>query len=120
MYQHIKVAAMKYEKNPWPYRINFEYRCVMKTAFDGVILSIGDVESYEQWNYTLKDGTDVLLALNEEKALLIADQEEYFVTVNILNPYAIDAIHGDQQMDKESLETFAEIFTFDFVPQRTD
>ena len=114
------VAAMKYEKIPWPYRINFEYRCVMKTAFDEVILSIGDVESYEQWNYTLKDGTEVLLALNEEKALLIADQEEYFVTVNILNPYAIDAIHGEQQMDKEALETFADIFIFDFVPQRPD
>lgn len=103
------------ENAPWPYAIDFQYRCVMKTAFDGVSLTVGDIESYDQWNYTLQDGTTALLALNPEKALIIVDKEAYFTTINILDPS-----NGEQQMNRAALETIADTFTFSYTPQAPD
>ena len=58
----------------------------MKTSFDGVALGIGNAKSYDQWNYTVTDGTEVLLALSENKALIIADKDNFFMaTVSIAN-----------------------------------
>jgi len=113
-------TTLNYEGSPWSYPIDYQYRCVMKNAFDGVVLTVGDIESYDEWNYTLEDGTKVLLALSTEKALLIADKKDYFVTINILNPYTIDDINGIQYMGKDALEAFAETFTFDYVPTSPD
>lgn len=90
--------------------VAFQYRCVMKTSFDGVALGIGNVKSYDQWNYTVTDGTEVLLALSEHKALIIADRDRFFITINILM----------QHMTKTELEAAADAFIFTFAPQRPD
>lgn len=93
-----------------PGGVIFEYRCVKKTAFDGVALNIGDTESYDQWNYTTSDGTEVLLALSENKALIIADKDNFFITINIL-------VH---HMTRAGLETAANAFIFNYSPHRPD
>lgn len=93
-----------------PNGVNFEYRCVMKTAFDGVTLNIGNSESYDQWNYTASDGTEVLLALSKNKALIIADKENFFITINILM----------QHMTGVELEAVADAFVFTYTPHRPD
>ncbi len=111
-------TTLNYEGSPWIYPISYQYRCVMKTAFDAVCLSVGDIESFEEWNYTLQDGTEVLLALSAEKALIIVDKEEYFVTINIMETRVGDVLYGELQMDRAGLEAFAETFTFDYVPGR--
>lgn len=108
-------ATLLVENAPRPYTIAFQYRCVMKTAFDGVALTVGDIESYDQWNYTLQDGTTALLALSPEKALIIVDKEAYFTTINILDPSS-----GEQQMNRAALETIADTFTFSYTPQAPD
>ena len=113
-------TTLNYDGSPWIYPTRYQYRCVMKTAFDGVYLPIGDMESFEEWNYTLQDGTEVLLALSTEKALIIVDKSEYFVTINILDVRVGDVLYGEQQMDRAGLEAFAESFTFDYVPNRPD
>ena len=88
----------------------FQYRCVMKTSFDGVALNIGNAESFVQWNYTVTDGTDVLFALSANKALIIADRNGFFITVNILT----------QHMARAELEAAADAFIFTYSPQRPD
>ncbi len=113
-------TTLYYEESPWIYPITYQYRCVMKNAFDEVCLPVDDMESFEEWNYTLQDGTKVLLALSSEKALIIVDKEEFFVTINVLNPRVGDVLYGEQQMDRAGLEAFAETFTFDYVPQKPD
>lgn len=104
---------MKYEGSPWIYPVSYQYRRVMKTAFDGVYLAVGDIDSYEEWSYTLKDGTEALLALGEDKALIVVDKEAYFVTVNILETRAGDILYGEQHLNRAGLEALAETFTFD-------
>ena len=90
--------------------VAFQYRCIMKTSFDGVALGIGNSEAYDQWNYTVTDGTKVLLALSEHKALIIADGDRFFITINILM----------QHMTKNELEAAADAFIFNYSPQRPD
>lgn len=93
-----------------PTCVDFQYRCVMKTSFDGVALGIGNAKSYDQWNYTVTDGTEVLLALSENKALIIADKDNFFITINILT----------QHMTRAGLEATADAFIFNYSPRRPD
>ena len=93
-----------------PTCVDFQYRCVMKTSFDGVALGISNAKSYDQWNYTVTDGTEVLLALSENKALIIADKNNFFITINILT----------QHMTRAGLEATADAFIFNYSPRRPD
>lgn len=106
------------ENSPWPYPISYQYRCVMKSDLDTVFLSVRDAESYDQWAYTTSDGMVLLLAISEDKALLIADLENAFVTMNILNPRVGDILTGEQTITRAAMEAFAETFDFSFTPQR--
>lgn len=97
------------EGDAGPY--SFQYRCSMKNALDYVHLNVGSIEDYQQWNYALPDETVVLLALSKDKALILADQDSYFASVNILNP---------GNMTKEDLEALADSFDFGYHPQKVD
>lgn len=108
-------TTMDYEGSTWIYPISYQYRCVMKTAFDEVTLSVDDVEGFEQWNYRLQDGSEVLLALSAEQAVILVDKEDFFVTINVMNPSVGDVLYGEQQMSREGLEAFAETFSFDYT-----
>lgn len=108
------------EDSPWIYPIDFQYRCVMKNAFDTVSLAVGNVEDYRQWDYTLADGTQALLAISEEKALILVDKADYFVTVNVLNPRVGDLPLGEQRMDPAGLEGFADTFSFAYTPNKAE
>lgn len=109
-------TTLTWEGNPWPYPVDYTYRCVMKSAFDGVCLNVGDLNMYEEWTYSVKDGTEVLLALREEKALIIADLSTHFVTVNILKPNE----GASDTMDSKALEAIADTFRFDYTPHKPD
>ena len=62
----------------------FQLRRCVKGTLDGVLLNITDAEQFEQWEYETACGVHVLLALGPEKALILADLEQSFVTVNVL------------------------------------
>lgn len=109
-------SQLTWEGNPWPHPVNYTYRCVMKTAFDGVALNVGDLSQYDEWTYTVKDGTEVLLTLSQNKALIIADLPTHFVTVNILKP----SDGAPNPMDRKALEAIADTFRFDYMPQKPD
>lgn len=106
------------ENSPWPYPISYQYRCVMKSDLDTAFLNVGDEKNYDQWEYTTGDGIQLLLAISEDKALLIADLENAFVTMNILNPRLGDVLAGEQTITRTAMEDFAEIFDFSYTPQR--
>jgi len=103
----------------WNFMINFDYRSVKKTSFDDVTRNIGDVSKYDQWNYTMKDGTTVLLALREEGALIIVDKEDSFVTIGASGT----VLHGNWiklPMEREFLETLCEAFDFTYETSTVD
>lgn len=91
--------------------ISFQYTCVRKDSFCDYSLNVGDIARYQQWPISL-DGRQVLLALSWEKALILADLDNCFVSVNILS--------GEQQMTQDSLEAFARLFDYSISPRPID
>lgn len=98
------------------YPIDFTYRRVCKTSFDGVYYALDRVEDFDQWEHTAPDGTKVYLALKEDMALLLADTADHFISISSLN----------QDMTKEQWEAFADLFGFTYtsvepeeIPQET-
>lgn len=81
---------------------DYQFRRVVKGTLDEVVLNIGDADSYTDWQYTTAGGEKVLLALDMDKALIFADLESCFVTVNVLGGSA-------SGMMRENLEELADM-----------
>lgn len=106
---------------PWEYTFDYQYRCSMKDTLDYVTILLRDAESYEQWNYTTSDGTELLLALSHNgHALIFADLGDFFVTINSGSALIQDRIQGELHLDKAGLEAIAECFDFSIHPQPID
>ncbi len=75
--------------------IPFSLRCVRKTDFDHVALTVENPGAFRQEVLTLGDGTQVLAAVGGGRCILVADLPGCFVTVN--------ALPGDQPLDPAEL-----------------
>ena len=63
--------------------VNYQLvRCVRGSLTD-IMLNIGDIADYEEWNYTV-DGYTLALTMKDTKSLIVADLESCFVTLNVL------------------------------------
>ena len=75
-----------------------------KGTFSDTYLNIGDANS-QGVEYTTKSGVKVSLALSENKALVIADLPNSYVTINLLS--------GTQKgITDKMLEEFVDLFDF--------
>ena len=97
------------------YLIDYQFTRQMKGTFNESFLAVGNAESYEQIPYTTKDGTDVILALSADKALIIFNTENSFTVVNIMaDEYSKmvgdENVRGEFSMEK--LKSFADTFDF--------
>ena len=101
----------------WPEPLLVEYTCYNQDAFHEVVLSIADFEAYEQWNYTTTDGKEVLLALGPDKALIFAQNGDWFFAVTQIATKAGNVLDGEITMGKEVLETVANAFDFKIQPK---
>lgn len=91
---------------------DYQFSRAMKGTFQGTSLNIEDMEEYREWNYITKNGEPVLLATNgSTKALIIAEREKSFVTVNVLG----DILGGTFGIGEEELEILAEAFDFSVI-----
>ena len=92
---------------------DYQFSRSMKGTFQGKSLNVGDLEEYREWNYTTENGETLLLATNgSTKALIIAEREKSFVTVNVLG----DVLSGTFNIGEEELEKLAEAFDFSVIP----
>ena len=93
--------------------ISLTVRRNVKGYFDEVFLNIVDPEVYNTWNYKTQDGSDVLLALGSQGALILNDSEESFVVVYVLHGIN-DGING------EYLQALAENVDFEGIGKVKD
>ncbi len=92
---------------------DYQFSRAMKGTFRGTSLNVGNMEAYKEWNYTTKNGENVLLATDgRTKALMIAEREKSFVTVNVLG----DISGKTFGIGEEELEKLAEAFDFSVIP----
>lgn len=88
-------------------------RCVRGSLTD-VMLNVGDVGAYREWVYSTGCGIPVTLALGTDKALVIADLPDSFVTINVLAGTETSEydIFSSGPFMAEDLERFADSFDF--------
>ena len=86
-------------------KTGFQFERSVKGTFNEVVLNIGQVEDYTDWQYISSCGEPVLLALGPSKALVFADYEECFITVNVLSG-------SEDGMIKENLQELADRIDF--------
>lgn len=91
---------------PVPYKL---YRTMKKTMTVSE-LNLGDlvVFPYEDWPYG-----QLLLALGNDRALIVADQEDAFVVVEVLGTYYGDIVDGEVHMTHDHIQAIADAFSFD-------
>lgn len=83
----------------------FQFRRSVKGTFNEVMLSIGQVEDFTEWQYMADCEEPVLLALGPDKALILSDSEECFITVNVLRG-------TEEGMTKADLQELADKIDF--------
>ena len=103
-------------ESDWPHAIDFQFRCVMKDAFDNTYLNVGDIRDYDQWTYSAPDGTQLSLAVSQRMGLILLDREDFFLTIQVQNPSVEDLQGSVQTMSRENLEDFAVVFDYSFTP----
>lgn len=101
----------------WRDTLDLRMRYVQKTSFDGVYGQMDPIESYEQWHCTTEQNVDVLLARNENNAMMIVDRENAFLTVHIRNAH--DSTEHSVP-DKQALEAVAQMLDLRVSPGTVD
>lgn len=91
---------------------DFQFRRSVKGTFNEVMLSIGRAEDFTEWQYMTDCGELVLLALGPDKALILSDSEECFITVNVLRG-------TEEGMTKEDLQALADKIDFS-IPKNVE
>ena len=89
-------------------KIDYQFMNCKKGGFTDTILNIGDAKDYDEWTYKTASGVTVTLSISPDKALVFADLDNSFVTINVL------AGTGDAsgKITASDLETFADSFDF--------
>lgn len=92
--------------------IDYQLGNYIKGTFSDTYLNVGDAGSYREWAFTTASGLTVSLALGEGKALVIAELEDSFVTVNVLAGTSQDSQFASGIITEDDLEAFANLFDF--------
>lgn len=88
--------------------------CLTKGTFTRLGYLLANTSDFNEWAYITEEGTDVLLAISDNKSIMAANLDNCFVFVNILSGTDNNRGHalGAQPVDKSSIEAFAECFDF--------
>lgn len=100
--------------------ISYQFIRNMKGVFDTIFLTVGDLNKYEQWEYETAGGEIVLLALGDDKALIIADLDNSFVAVNVLSGTDETFMDDYGTVTKKTLEALADSFDFSVLGNAKD
>ena len=88
-----------------------------KDLFDPKFTTINPSE-YEEWTYSTPDGTEVLIAMGPNDALLFAEQEDAYITVTMAtNIPALDLRPEEDHTTKEALQQLADVYDFTIRPK---
>lgn len=90
----------------WIYLVMADFRYSRKGYFDDFTVAVTNLEEYREWEYTMPGGETALLALGEEKALILWDQGDAFLSV------VFDSRMGIDRMTAEMVEKIADLFDF--------
>ncbi len=93
-------------------RIDYQFGNYVKGTFSSTYLNIGDANAYKEWTYKTSSGVKVSLALSENKALVIADLKDSYVTINVLTGTGGNGSLVSESITAEVLQEFADSFDY--------
>lgn len=99
--------------------ILFVYTCDKKSVFFPDYVILKDMESMDSWEYTAWDGTNLILAQNEEQGLIVASVGDFYISVTLSFSYS--SPNGDVNIQnpciREDFEWIADDFVYQIAPK---
>ena len=92
--------------------VDYQFHYARKGYLDTVVLNVGSLEDYQDWEYQTRCGVAVKLSLGPSRSFIWADLEEGFLFVNVLDGTQGDEIFSDGPIDRAGLEAIADSFDF--------
>ena len=105
------------EGSTWSHLVRGTYTYRDKSYFTTEFVTFHDTNSLEQWNYTLADGTDVLIVKTDNRAWIFHDREDAFIVVSFSTVYENGTT---ETMTNREIELASEVFDFSLKPQKPD
>lgn len=93
----------------------YSFYCFTKGTFVEDISLMGGPERYEEWAYTTSNGVELLIALGDNKSMLVADMDNCYAFIRIRSGTVNDSGDGSMgapTVDRSTLEALAEEFDF--------
>lgn len=109
---------MQDKERSWPHLMLNSIYYSRKDNFDDVTMNVGNIEWWDQWNYTTSSGYQVMIASSQFGAIVICDKEDSVIKVSIDNTFETDwdNVTGDYAttitMTREQLEEVADQIDF--------
>ena len=94
------------------YPIEYRVYRAMKQTLSTAYWEIENTSDYQWSNYVTTAGTDVLIAVGQNKSLVLTDTGDSVVVIVVMN-----ATTGDTQTGKATLEAFANTFDLSLAPR---
>lgn len=87
--------------------------------FNPVPFVVGNVEDWQQWDYTAQDGTALLLATYENALVIICNQGEGFLHISTENGDILlrPDEHSETPMTRQEAEKIADAFNYSIHPR---
>ncbi|MBQ9943123.1 MAG: hypothetical protein IJO67_02045 [Clostridia bacterium] len=64
--------------------VNYQFRHSVKGVFDPIFLNVGDIENYQEQVLVTASGVQLIAALSEQQAVLIAEFDDCFICINVM------------------------------------
>jgi len=93
----------------------FQFRASRKGVFDNTVLSVENLDNYVEWNYTNAKGSQLVLAQGEHKSLILLENDNFFITVNVLAGTHGASIGTHPPINRNDLEELADIINFGHI-----
>ncbi len=107
------------EMAEWDHEIYVSYAYTNKEFFRTLFITLWDSETIEEWNDTLRDGTEILIVKTGEKAWLFCDRDDAFISVGMDIAYRNG--NGTQKiMTNQDIEAAAQMLDFSVKPKKPD
>ena len=100
------------ESFDWPYYVMADLHYSAKGYFDPYTIRLRDLDTVQEWEYTLSDGKTALLALDQETALILVEGEEGFFAMDF------DSKMGIDRVTPEMMERIADLLDFSMIPHK--
>lgn len=103
----------------WADRILVSYTYSCRDVFSTTYIAIEDPEAAEQWNYTLADGTEVLIVSADGMGHILCDREDAFLCVSF-EAVSENGNGREEVMSRRDMELIAEALDYTLKPKQVE